>query len=124
MLWSATLLVAAFVTFPEYVGQLLADQDRTATFSAADTAVANGATGAQTVTRTYSIVGMTCEGCTVHVVEALEEVPGVKAAEVSYQESIAKVTLIPSQVPDEAIVQAVETSGYEATVAPSGANRN
>lgn len=30
------------------------------------------------------ISGMTCEGCAVHVKEALEKVPGVKSATVSY----------------------------------------
>ena len=30
------------------------------------------------------ITGMTCDSCAVHVKEALENVPGVQSAEVSY----------------------------------------
>nr|WP_220659862.1 cation transporter [Pseudomonas aeruginosa] len=36
------------------------------------------------------ITGMTCDSCAVHVKEALENVPGVQSAEVSYTGSSQK----------------------------------
>ena len=39
------------------------------------------------------ITGMTCESCAVHVKHALEQVPGVRSAEVSYAQGRARVAL-------------------------------
>lgn len=121
MLWAATVLVVAFVAFPEYVGLLIAGQTGDEPEVAAESAAAKVE---QTVTRSYAIDGMTCEGCTVHVVEALEKVPGVHRVNVSYEDKTAKVTLTPGEVSDSAILQAVETTGYEAKVLTDGAQRN
>jgi mercuric reductase len=38
---------------------------------------------------TLKITGMTCDSCAVHVKEALEKVPGVQSAEVSYAKGSA-----------------------------------
>ena len=42
---------------------------------------------------TLKITGMTCDSCAVHVKEALEKVPGVKSAEVSYAKGSARLAL-------------------------------
>jgi copper chaperone CopZ len=58
---------------------------------------------------------MTCNGCVRHVDKALRGVPGVSAVEVSLPEGRAKIVHDDAAtVP--ALVNAVTTAGYEATV--------
>ena len=42
---------------------------------------------------TLKITGMTCDSCAVHVKEALEKVPGVQSADVSYTKGSAKLAV-------------------------------
>ena len=42
---------------------------------------------------TLKITGMTCDSCAVHVKEALEKVPGVQSAEVSYAKGSARLAI-------------------------------
>ncbi len=67
------------------------------------------------------ITGMTCESCAAHVKHALEQVPGVRSAEVSYAERSARISLDAS-VPSDALIAAVTRLGYCAKLAdtPSG----
>ena len=39
------------------------------------------------------IAGMTCDSCAAHVKEALEKVPGVQSAEVSYAQGAAQLAV-------------------------------
>ena len=57
------------------------------------------------------ITGMTCKGCAVHVRKAIESVPGVRRAEVSYPEASAKVALERS-VSVARLAEALAASGY------------
>ncbi|EBN4212244.1 mercury(II) reductase, partial [Salmonella enterica] len=41
------------------------------------------------------ITGMTCDSCAAHVKEALEKVPGVQSAIVSYAKGAAQLALDP-----------------------------
>ena len=41
---------------------------------------------------TLKITGMTCDSCAVHVKDALEKVPGVQSADVSYAKGSAKLS--------------------------------
>ncbi len=59
------------------------------------------------------ITGMTCNGCAAHVREALESVPGVNKAEVSYPGALARVVL-ERQVPMQSLTAAVARCGYGA----------
>lgn len=43
--------------------------------------------------RTYTITGMTCEGCKASVAQALESLPGVNEAEVDLKKGIAVVNM-------------------------------
>ncbi|EQD57795.1 mercuric ion reductase [mine drainage metagenome] len=52
------------------------------------------------------ITGMTCDSCAVHVREALEGVPGVREARVSYPDATAQIAL-EREVPLDRLVQAV-----------------
>ena len=62
-----------------------------------------------------AISGMTCESCAAHVRQALEKVPGVRSAQVSYPKGTARLTLAPD-TPVAALVSAVAAAGYRARV--------
>ena len=46
------------------------------------------------------ITGMTCDSCAAHVKEALEKVPGVQSALVSYPKGAAQLATLPGTSPD------------------------
>ena len=62
------------------------------------------------------IAGMTCDSCAAHVKEALEKVPGVQSAEVSYAQGAAQLSVAPGTALD-ALVAAVAVLGYQAALA-------
>jgi len=57
--------------------------------------------------------GMTCDGCARHVEEVLKAVPGVKAAEVSYKDGVAKVSGDVGSASDS-LISALTGIGYSA----------
>ena len=59
------------------------------------------------------IAGMTCDSCAIHVKKALEQVSGVRSAEVSYAERSARLALDAGTSPD-ALIAAVTGLGYRA----------
>lgn len=65
---------------------------------------------------TLKITGMTCDSCAMHVKEALEKVPGVRSAVVSYAKGAALLALDPGTAPD-ALTATVAGLGYKATFA-------
>ncbi|TAJ30531.1 mercury(II) reductase [Bosea sp. (in: a-proteobacteria)] len=66
------------------------------------------------------IDGMTCDSCATHVREALERVPGVRSAAVSYPKARAEIAA-DARVSSEALAATVATLGYRASVADAGA---
>ena len=62
------------------------------------------------------ITGMTCDSCAAHVKDALEKVPGVQSALVSYPKGTAQLATLPGTSPD-ALTAAVAGLGYKATLA-------
>ncbi|GCB05261.1 mercury(II) reductase [Ralstonia sp. SET104] len=62
------------------------------------------------------IAGMTCDSCAAHVKEALENVPGVQSAQVSYAEGSAQLAIDAGTSP-EALIAAVTGLGYRAALA-------
>ena len=72
---------------------------------------------------TLKITGMTCDSCATHVQEALEKVPGVQSAVVSYAKSAAQLVLDPGTAPD-ALTAAVADLGYKATLADAPLTEN
>ncbi|WP_425912895.1 cation transporter [Pseudomonas sp. GWSMS-1] len=62
---------------------------------------------------TLKITGMTCDSCAVHVKDALEKVPGVQSADVSYAKGSAKLAIEVGTSPD-ALTAAVAGLGYRA----------
>ncbi|MGV7242067.1 FAD-dependent oxidoreductase, partial [Caballeronia sp. M23-90] len=65
---------------------------------------------------TLKIDGMTCASCAEHVRQALEKVPGVRSAAVSYSRSLADV-VADHGVSHDALAAAATTAGYHARVA-------
>lgn len=65
---------------------------------------------------TLKIEGMTCASCAEHVRQALEKVPGVRSAAVSYSKAMADVT-VDGGVRHDTLAAAVTTAGYHARVA-------
>lgn len=107
LLWSSAALVAAFAAFSAAIGALAGGG------LAVDTAAGDA--------RAFAIEGMTCEGCSGHVREALLGPPGVVAAEVSYTAGRATLVYGPGASADEAAVAAaVAELGYEARPEETG----
>jgi copper chaperone CopZ len=123
MLWVATAFVAGFALFPNYIGSILGGGEQptaeAATLAVADPTAANP----DAVTRTYSVEGMSCEGCTVHIKETLEKLSIVSSATIVYEDKIARVTFTPGTDPDDAaVLAAIDETGFEATVNDNGEN--
>jgi copper chaperone CopZ len=104
MLWGVTVLAVAFLFFPSYVGVL---------FGTGDDAV-----GTENMNRAvFQIEGMTCEGCATTVAQAIRQVPGVMAVEVSYEKKQAVVGVAPDQpIPEQEIFTALKQAGYSGEV--------
>ncbi len=66
------------------------------------------------------ITGMTCDACATHVKQALEKVPGVRSANVSYPHGTALLAMA-SDTPLAALTAAVATLGYRAALADAPA---
>ena len=60
--------------------------------------------------------GMTCDTCATHVKDALQKVPGVRTAQVSWPKGTAQLATEPGTSP-EALTAAVAGLGYQATLA-------
>ncbi|MDX1554431.1 MAG: mercury(II) reductase [Xanthomonadales bacterium] len=71
---------------------------------------------------TLNIGGMTCESCAAHVKDALERVPGVQSATVSYPNGIAELVTEPG-MPTATLTAAVAEIGYQATLADAPSSR-
>lgn len=104
MLWVVTVLAVAFLFFPSYVGLLSGTGNEAAVTGNMNRAV-------------IQIDGMTCEGCATTVAQAIRQVPGVLAVEVSYEKKQAVVgTEVCCPVPQDEIISAIEQSGFRASV--------
>lgn len=72
--------------------------------------------GEDNMEKILNVEGMSCNHCTASVRKALEEIDGVKEADVSLEGKNARVEL-DKDVADEALVKAVEDAGYTAKIA-------
>jgi len=59
------------------------------------------------------VSGMTCEGCAARLTQALKELDGVTAAEVSFARRAASVQFNPAVISETAIVGAITKLGYQ-----------
>jgi mercuric reductase len=62
------------------------------------------------------VEGMTCEGCSRHVTEALKKVPGVDQAQVASWKSGQAVLVAAPEVDEANLIAAVKQSGYRAVL--------
>jgi Cu+-exporting ATPase len=67
-----------------------------------------------------TVEGMTCASCAVAVRIALRRLNGVRDARVSVEEKRAVVSYEPTKVTPQQIVDAVNSLGYHARLAPKG----
>lgn len=110
LLWFATVIVVGLVTFPYYYGPLRAALDKPQqTITAAPEP-------AQLATVEFKVSGMTCSGCAVSVRNALLETPGVASAEVDLESARAKVQYDAAKVSTAQLVEAVNKTGFKATL--------
>ncbi|QOJ02244.1 MAG: cation transporter [Planctomycetia bacterium] len=99
VLWVVTIFVLAFALFPNYVGYLLRGNDSFAARNDLEKIV-------------VQIDGMTCEACAAGIAASLRMIPGVAAAEVSYEKGQAVIG-VPStnRIPPQVILKAIRKAG-------------
>lgn len=108
-LWVAAFAVLAFALSPYYAGALARRLSPKAT-----AAVAPQPTTARS---TFKVTGMTCAGCEVTIKLALEQTPGVRGSEVSYDRGEAVVEYDPGVTDVTKIQKAIDETGYTCEVA-------
>ncbi|MGH9803702.1 MAG: heavy-metal-associated domain-containing protein [Candidatus Acidiferrales bacterium] len=106
LLWLATVAVLALALFPYYGGKLVPP-----------TRAAAPAASAALETIELKIEGMDCEACAGVIRNKLLETPGVATAEVHYPAGHAVVRHDPQRVDANALLAAVKSAGYRATLA-------
>ncbi len=104
MLWAVTAVAIAFLFFPSYVGIFLKGNDTT--------------TITEQMTQTaIKIEGMTCEGCSALVADAIKSTPGVLAVQVDYEKGEA---LVGSEsccpFPKEDVLASIQEAGYSGSL--------
>lgn len=96
------------------------DKAEKATAAACDTK-ACPASACAVKTVKLSIEGMHCGSCSKAVQTALAKLEGVQAAKVSYTRKNAEVKYNPARLNEETIIQAVNATGFTATIKSSEA---
>lgn len=71
---------------------------------------------AATQSVTLSVPGMTCSACPITVKSALNKVPGVSKADVTFQKREAVVSFDDTKTSVEALAKATADAGYPSTV--------
>jgi len=66
-------------------------------------------------TALLKIDGMHCDGCAETIKSVIERQPGVRAAEVSYDRSQARILYDPEAIPEQRLVATVQKLGYRVT---------
>ena len=67
-----------------------------------------------TITKSFTVTGMTCGNCEKHVRQAAEHVPGVTSVSVDRPANQATVSFDPQSTTPAAIIAAIVDAGYEA----------
>lgn len=101
-----TGLAALLLAFPYYGAKLYPTP-------AAPVPVATSAAVPVWQTANYRIGGMTCEACAKHVEHAVQQLPGVQAVTVSYDQGTAHVRFDAVKSPAAQVAQAINGTGYK-----------
>jgi copper chaperone len=72
------------------------------------------------ITKSFTVTGMSCGHCEKTVREAAEQVPGVSSVVVDLQGGRATVSFDPGATTPAAIAAAITEAGYDAAEASSG----
>ena len=111
ILWLATVVVVVLAAFPYYSGWVAQ-------------AVAKGKQPAQATLQAgearavLEIEGMDCSACATLIEKNLVRIPGVRAAQVSFEKKRASVEYDPKAVQPSRFVRAVEEAGYKVAGQP------
>jgi copper chaperone CopZ len=105
-LWLATVGVILFAAFPFYVG--IFTQEKLSNVDAAEFI--------DTTKLDFNVQGMTCEGCTAGIHNALMKVNGVVGVSVDYENALATVTLNNEGASNNELITAIRHSGFHATL--------
>lgn len=109
VLWAVTVMAVTFLFFPSYVGALFGTDDGNAVTSEMNQAV-------------VKVEGMTCEGCSTTVAQAIRSVPGVQGVTVSCAKREAIVgTASDSKFPGQLILTSLKSAGYSGHIVESEA---
>lgn len=124
-LWIATLAVLIFASLPYFAGPLAAkisekeivdEQNEQGACCVAgmsnDEAGARLLPAAGTKTATFKVEGMTCVSCETTIQLALEQTPGVRRSQVSYDRGEAVVEFDPEKTTPAKLRDAINSTGY------------
>ncbi|GAA3979788.1 mercuric transport protein MerTP [Hymenobacter antarcticus] len=109
-----TVLAALLLAFPYYGAKLYPTTTRTALVTINEAAPV-------WQTANYRIGGMTCEACAKHIEHAVQQLPGVQAVTVSYDQGTAQVRFDAAKSPAAQVAQAINGTGYH--ILPANAPR-
>ncbi len=104
LLWLSTVVVAALIAMPYLLSTTAVELPP---------AHPAGPQGEQSKRVKITVQGMTCASCAAGIKSSLEEIEGVQAAMVSYEEGQATVQFTPSKVSAERIEGAIKALGYK-----------
>jgi mercuric ion transport protein len=108
-LWLASVGVLVFALSPYYVGTLA----RHIGINRGEAGAKSQAVAQPAAARTtFKVSGMTCAGCETTIKLALEQTPGVRAAEVSYDRGEAVVEYDPNVTNTDKLRAAINETGY------------
>lgn len=108
-LWLASIAVLIFALSPYYVGTLAR---HLGTNKEAADAESTSVTEPAIARETFKVSGMTCAGCETTIKLALEQTPGVRSAEVSYERGAAVVEYDPNVTTTDKLHAAINETGY------------
>jgi len=112
-LWIASVAVLAFALAPYYVGNIAAALARSQPpMTTAPDAAPAAEVDLETVT--VRVEGMDCTSCEMPIKAALERVPGVHSADVSYKRGDVRVEYDTRQTDVNQIRRAIDSTGYKA----------
>lgn len=112
-LWITSVAVLAFALSPYYAGTLA--RRVTSEPATAGGAPRAAATRPAAVARaTFKVSGMTCAGCETTIKLALEQTPGIRSSEVSYDRGEAVVEYDSNVTTPEKLRDAISQTGYPA----------
>lgn len=75
-----------------------------------------GGASAPTCALTFDVTGMDCADCARSAQSAVARLPGIATADVSFETGLLRVTGSSDQIETGAVIRAVESAGYKATL--------